>query len=304
MSTNTTAETTERVQLVDPRDAYAKPPFDQQDDLSMPGRTGHMNPRPDHGEASYRGSGKLRGLNALITGGDSGIGRAVAICYAREGANVAINYLSERDDAEQAAESVERSGTKAAVIQGDLRDEAVCGRLVDRTVDVFGSIDILVNNAAHQEVRQEIDQFDTEMFDRIFKTNVYAPFWLSRAALPKLPAGGSIINTVSIQGYDPSPYLLPYSSTKSALLGMTKGLAKLAIERGVRVNAVAPGPVWTPLIPASMPDGKFQNFGKNSLFERPAQPIELAPLYVWLASPEASYVTAEVFGCTGGKTPV
>lgn len=302
MSTKT--ETAERIKLVDPREAYATPPFEQQQAISLPGKTGQMDPEPDHGEQWYRGSGKLRGLNALITGGDSGIGAAVALCYAREGANVAINYLSETEDAEQTAEHVKQAGGKAVVLQGDLREESVCNRLVAQTIEEFGSIDILINNAAYQEIRQDIDEFDTEMFDRIFKTNVYGTFWLSRAALPKMPAGGSIINTVSIQGYDPSPYLLPYSSTKSALLGMTKGLAKLAIEQGVRVNAVAPGPVWTPLVAGSMPDGKIEQFGKNTLFKRPAQPIELAPLYVWLASPEASYVTAEVFGCTGGRMSV
>ncbi|WP_253155514.1 SDR family oxidoreductase [Stieleria tagensis] len=263
-----------------------------------------MNPQPDHGEQSYRGSGKLSGLSALITGGDSGIGRAVAIAYAREGANVAINYLSENDDAQETAQLVRDAGVKAAVIPGDLRDEAFCEQLIEESVDQLGAIDILVNNAAYQDTREEIDDWSTEMFDRIFKTNVYATFWLCRAAMNRLTAGGSIINTASIQGYNPSPYLLPYSATKSALLGMTKGLAKLAIEHGVRVNAVAPGPVWTPLIPGSMPKENIQNFGADTLFERPAQPAELAPLYVWLASPEASYVTAEVFGCTGGKTPL
>ena len=294
----------ERVALTDPRTAYAQPPFEDQQAIDMPGKTSQMKPTPDHGESGYAGSGKLKGLNALVTGADSGIGRAIARCYALEGANVAINFLSESDDAEQTAQLVRDAGGKAAVLPGDLREESVCESLVSQTVDQLGSIDILVNNAAYQETREQIDGFSTELFDRIFKTNVYATFWLSRAAMGKLPAGGSIINTVSIQGYDPSPFLLPYATTKSALLGMTKGMAKLAIEHGVRVNAVAPGPVWTPLIPGSMPEDKFKQFGADTLFERPAQPIELAPLYVWLASPEASYVTGEVFGCTGGKTPV
>lgn len=297
-------QTIDRVELVDPREAFEKPPFKDQSTIEMPGKTSQMTPAPDHGEQSYRGSGKLKGLSALITGGDSGIGRAVALCYAREGANVAINYLSEKEDAQETAELVKETGVKAAVIAGDLRDESFCQQLVDDAVDQLGAIDILVNNAAYQETRDEIDEWSTDLFDRIFKTNVYAPFWLCRAAMKRLPAGGSIINTASIQGYDPSSYLLPYSSTKSALLGMTKGLAKLGMEHGVRVNAVAPGPVWTPLIPGSIPKDHMENFGADTLFKRPAQPIELAPLYVWLASPEASYVTAEVFGCTGGKTPV
>jgi NAD(P)-dependent dehydrogenase (short-subunit alcohol dehydrogenase family) len=296
--------TTDRVHLIDPRDAYVKPPFKNQSPIEMPGNTAELNPTPDHGEQTYRGTGKLQGLSALITGGDSGIGRAVALAYAREGANVAINYLSEHEDAERTAELVKEAGVKVAVLPGDLRDESCCEKLIDGTIEEFGALDILVNNAAHQATRETIDQWSTELFDRIFKTNVYAVFWLCRAALERMPAGGGIINTASIQGYDPSAYLLPYSATKSALLGMTKGLAKLAIEHGVRVNAVAPGPVWTPLIPGTIPPDHMQNFGADTLLERPAQPAELAPLYVWLASPEASYVTAEVFGCTGGKTPV
>lgn len=292
------------VELVDPRDAYAKPPFPDQEEFPMPGSTLQMKPEPHHGTHSYRGSGKLQGLNALVTGSDSGIGRAIAISYAREGANVAINYLSEHSDAEETKAVVESAGRKAVVINGDLREEAFCVDLIEQTVDKLGSLDILVNNAAFQATENSIEDFSTEVFDRIFKTNIYAPFWLSRSAMDRLPPGGSIINTVSIQGYDPSPYLLPYATTKSALIGMTKAMAKLAIRHGIRVNAVAPGPVWTPFIPGSMPKDKFESFGADTLLQRPAQPAELAPLYVWLASPEASYVTAEVFGCTGGKTPV
>lgn len=292
------------VELVDPRKAYAQPPFDGQQKIGMPAATDDMTPMPDHGEENYRGSGKLAGLSALITGGDSGIGRAVAISYAREGANVAINCLSNTTDAEKTAELVEQAGVKAAVLRGDLREEQFCKSLVDQAANELGGLQILVNNAAYQETGDSLDDFSTELFDRIFKTNVYAIFWLSRAAMDYLPPGGSIINTASIQGYDPGGYLLPYATTKSALLGMTKAMAKLAIDKGIRVNAVAPGPVWTPLIPGTMPEKKIENFGGNTLFERPAQPCELAPLYVWLASPEASYVTAEVFGCTGGRTPV
>jgi NAD(P)-dependent dehydrogenase (short-subunit alcohol dehydrogenase family) len=293
-----------RVELVDPREMFPKPPFDQQPAIESPGMTDQLTPRPDHGEQSYRGTGKLRGLNALITGGDSGIGRAIAICYAREGANVTINYLSETEDAKQTVDAIGQCDVYGGAIEGDLRDEGFCKSMVQQAVKTMGSLDILINNAAYQETKEAIDEFSSELFDRIFKTNVYAPFWLTREAMQHLPPGGSVINTVSIQGYEPAAYLLPYATTKSALIGMTKGLAKLAIANGVRVNAVAPGPVWTPLIPWSMPAEKVKNFGSNTLFERPAQPIELAPLYVWLASPAASYVTGEVFGCTGGRTPV
>ena len=292
------------VTLVDPRTAFAKPPFSKQKPMKMPGSTSEMNPTPDHGEESYVGSGKLKGLNAIITGADSGIGRAIAIAYAREGANVVINYLSEDADAEQTRSLVDDAGVKAVVIRGDLREEAFCEQLIDQSIKELGSLEILINNAAYQQTEQAIEDFTTEVFDRIFKTNVYAPFFLCRAAMKHLPPGGSIINTVSIQGYNPSAMLLPYATTKSALIGMTKAIAKLAIEHGIRVNAVAPGPVWTPFIPGSMPKEKYEDLGKDTLFGRPAQPAELASMYVWLASPEASYVTAEVYGCTGGLTPV
>ncbi len=299
-----TTHSPQPVSLTDPRSIHPGPPFDQQPAIDVPGHLSEMSPSPDHGEKSYRGSGKLQGLSALITGGDSGIGRAVALCYAREGANVAINYLNETDDAQQTVELIEAAGVKALRVQGDLQEQSFCESLVEQTAGEFGSLEILVNNAAYQQTRDDVDEFSTEVFDRVFKTNVYANFWLSRAAMEHLPPGGSIINTASIQGFDPGGYLLPYASSKSALLGMTKALAKLAIQHGVRVNAVAPGPVWTPLVPSTMPAEKVKNFGDNTLFARPAQPIELAPLYVWLASPDASYVTGEVFGCTGGRTPV
>lgn len=291
------------IQLTDPRDLYPKPPFKKQKRISLPASTEEMNPRPDHGEGSYVGSGKLQGLTAVITGGDSGIGRAVAIAFAREGASVAIVYHQSQADAESTAELVRESGSEVLLIKGDLKKESFCEKLVVRVLKQFGKLEILVNNAAYQQTEDELEEFSTQVFDDVFKTNVYAPFWLSRAALASIPAGGSIINTVSIQAFTPSPELLPYAASKSALLGMTKGLAKLAMEQGVRVNAVAPGPVWTPLIPATVDMEKTKNFGDNTLFKRPAQPAELAPLFVWLASPEASYVTAEVFGATGGRTP-
>lgn len=292
------------IEKIDPRSAYPRPPFRDQPLMEMPGKDKRMEPKADHGEESYRGSEKLAGMTAIITGADSGIGRAVALCYAREGANVVLNYLSEEDDAKESESLVRDAGREALCIKGDLREESFCQRLIEDAHQHFGQLDILVCNAAFQETFEEIEEISTESFDRVFKTNVYATFWLARAALSKMTPGSSIINTVSIQGYDPSPNLLPYAATKSALIGMTKGLAKLAIDRGVRANAVAPGPVWTPLIPGSMPAEKVENFGANTLFGRPAQPIELAPLYVWLASKEASYITGEVFSATGGRTPV
>ena len=218
MANATPSSTFPSVNLIDPRDAFVKPPFSNQKAMEMPGSTEKMNPTPDHGEDSYRGSGKLQGPNALVTGGDSGIGRAIALCYAREGANVVINYLSEDSDAEATRLLVEQAGVKAEVIRGDLREEAFCEELIESSVDLLGSLDILVNNAAYQTSGETIDDFSTEIFDRIFKTNVYTPFWLSRAAMGQLPAGGSIINTVSIQGYNPSAFLLPYATTKSALI--------------------------------------------------------------------------------------
>jgi NAD(P)-dependent dehydrogenase (short-subunit alcohol dehydrogenase family) len=294
----------EAIKLVDPRTQYPQPPFKNQTTIDMPGSTAEMNPKPDHGETSYQGNGKLAGCVALITGGDSGIGRAVAIAYAREGAHVAINFLSETEDAKDTLKLIEAAGVKSLGIQADLRIEANCKELIEKVVSEFGKVDILVNNAAYQETRDGLDEMESELFDRIFKTNVYAPFWLSKAALKHLTAGGSIINTASIQGFDPTPALLPYASTKSAVLGMTKALSGLAIKQGIRVNAVAPGPVWTPLIPGSMDQDSVKNFGGSTAFERCAQPVELAPLYVWLASPEASYVTGETFGATGGKMPI
>ena len=289
--------------LPDPRTQYARPPFNDQQPTALPGSIDNLNPKADHGEDSYTGAKRLEGLRALITGGDSGIGRAVAIAFAREGADVAINYLSEESDAAGTIEIVKKCGVKGYALGGDLTDESFCKSLVHDAHSKLGGLDILINNAAFQETRDAIDEFSTELFDKIYKTNVYAPFWLSREAINLLPAGGSIINTVSIQAYSPTAELLPYATTKSALVGMTKAMAKLAMSKGVRINGVAPGPVWTPLIPGSMDIEKARHFGENTLFERPAQPVELAPLFVWLASPAASYVTAEIYGATGGSSP-
>lgn len=294
----------QKIDFEDPRHAYAQPPYKNQEAIEMPGTTAEMDPQPDHGEESYVGHGLLKGRVALVTGADSGIGRAVAIAYAREGAKVVINYLSENEDALATLKLLEDAGVEAIKINADLRSESACQSLVEKTVDRFGRIDIVVNNAAYQETRESIDEMSSELFDRIFKTNVYAPFWLTKAAMTHMQPGTSVINTVSIQAFDPSAMLLPYASTKSALTGMTKAMAKLMIDKGIRVNAVAPGPVWTPLIPGSMPKDKFQTFGESTAFERPAQPCELSPLYVWLASAQASYITGEVYGATGGMSPM
>ena len=266
-----------------------------------PGRESAMSPRPDHGEESYRGSGRLTGKVALVTGGDSGIGRAVALAFAREGADVAIAYLDEHDDARGAARSVEEAGRRALTISGDVGSEAHCRTLVDRTIRELGRIDVLVNNAAFQREHEDIADFTADEIDRTFRTNVYAMFWLCQAALPHLPRGGTIINVASIQAYEPSPTLLAYASTKGAIVTFSKALSKQAIERGVRVNVVAPGPVWTPLIPSTMPDESLESFGQDTPIGRAAQPAELAPAFVFLASDDSRYITGEVIGVTGGK---
>jgi NAD(P)-dependent dehydrogenase (short-subunit alcohol dehydrogenase family) len=263
-----------------------------------------MTPRADHGEESYRGLGRLVDRVALVTGGDSGIGRAVALAFAREGADVVISYLPEEErDAQETVRWVEDAKRKAVRLPGDIRDEAHCRSLVDRTFDEFGRLDILVNNAAYQMTHESIEEFSSEEFDRTFKTNVYAMFWLCRAALPRMKAGSAIINTASIQAFDPSPTLLAYAPTKAAIVNFTKALSQSAMKQGVRVNAVAPGPVWTPLIPSTMPKERVKKFGSDTAFERAAQPVEIAPVFVFLASNESRYVTGEVYGVTGGKMP-
>ena len=271
----------------------------------MPGHEADMAVKPDHGETSYVGSGRLKGRCALVTGGDSGIGRAVALAFAREGAQVAISCLPE--EAEDAAETerlITEAGVQALVLPGDIQKEQHCQELIEETVAAFGSLDILVNNAAFQVTHDSIEEFTAEEFDRTFRTNVYATFFLCRAAYKVMKPGSAIINTTSIQAFVPSPNLLSYSPTKAAIANFTKGFSQTAIKKGIRVNAVAPGPVWTPLIPATMPAEKASEFGKTTLFERPAQPVELAPLFVFLASNEARYATGEVYGATGGKTPL
>ena len=297
--------TYEPVELIDPRNAFAKPPFENQDTFPMPGSEADMDPAPDYGLDSYEGNGRLKGLRTLITGGDSGIGRAVALAFAREGADVAISYLSESEDAQKSKAAAEDAGVRVLTLEGDLREESHCKHIIEKTASEFGGLDVLVNNAAYQETRSHIEEMESELFDRIMKTNVYAPFWLTREAIKVMKPGASVINTVSIQAYDPTGMLLPYATTKSALTGMTKAAAELAIQHGIRINAVAPGPVWTPFIPGSMEKDAVQKFGSSTAFERPAQPAELAHAYVYLASPrEASYLTGEVIGVTGGKMPM
>ena len=287
----------------DPKDQGPKPEYPQRS-IDPPGSVAEMTPKADHGEESYRGLGRLQDRVALITGGDSGIGRAVAIAFAREGADVLISYLPEEErDAEETRMWVEQAERRAVKIPGDIRDERHCTGMVDRAFDEFGKLDILVNNAAYQMTHDRIEDFTTEEFDRTFRTNVYSMFWTCRAALPRMQPGSAIINTASIQAFDPSPNLLAYAPTKAAIVNFTKALSKLAMERGIRVNAVAPGPVWTPLIPSTMPEDKVRRFGQNTSFERAAQPVEIAPLFVFLASNEARFVSGEAYGVTGGQSP-
>lgn len=285
----------------DPREEGAKPPMPEQA-LDAPGLEAEMELKPDYGEDSYRGSGKLEGKVALITGGDSGIGRAVALAFAREGADVLIAYLSEDPDAQETVRIVEAEGRRALAVRGDISEEAHCQQLVQRAVQELGRLDILVNNAAFQRTHQSIQEVPSEEFEYTFRTNIFAMFYLCKAALPQMQPGSSIINVCSIQAYQPSPSLLAYASTKGAIVTFTKALAQDAIQQGVRVNVVAPGPVWTPLIPATMPQEQVKQFGKDSLLQRPAQPAELAPAFVFLASQESSYVTGERIGVTGSAS--
>jgi len=290
--------------IADPRVAELKPPFESQREIPPPGTTTAMDPMPDHGENSYAGNSLLQNFATVITGADSGIGRAVALAFAREGADVVISYLNEEEDAAETERLVTKAGRKALRLPGDIRSEEHCEHIIRECIKTFGKIDVLVNNAAFQSSHSDAREISTEDFDRAFKTNVYATFFLSRAALRHMQPGAAIINTTSIQGFDPSGHLLHYAATKGAIANMTKSLAEMAIDQGVRVNGVAPGPVWTPLIPSTMPPDKVKNFGKQSLLKRPAQPAELAPLYVFLASRLASYVTGEIYGATGGAMPL
>jgi NAD(P)-dependent dehydrogenase (short-subunit alcohol dehydrogenase family) len=279
---------------------YPKPPYPSQRQ-SMPGSTAKMDPRPDHGETSYKGSGRLQGKRAIITGGDSGIGRAVVIAFAREGADVLIAYLDESEDAKEAAALVEKEGRKAVLVEGDLRSADHCRAVVDRAVHEFGGIDILVNNAAHQATFADIGDISDEEWRMTFEVNLHAMFYLAKAAVPHMQPGGAIINTASVNSDMPNPILLAYATTKGAIQNFTGGLAQMLADKGIRVNAVAPGPIWTPLIPSTMPDDAVKNFGKQVPLKRAGQPAELATAYVMLADPMSSYTSGTTVAVTGGK---
>jgi len=287
--------------LVDPRTKYRSSGFPE-DDGEQPGLTGEMSPKPDHGESTYRGDGRLQGRRALITGGDSGIGRAVAIAYAREGADVVISYLQEETaDAERTAELIEAEGRTAVLLSGDVSEESTATAVVQQAHRALGGLDILILNAAYQRDRPEDAEFSTAEFDRVMRTNLYAPFWMTRTALPLMPPGSSIIVTTSIQAYSPSPGLLDYAMTKAAQVAFVQALAEQQGESGIRVNGVAPGPIWTPLIPATGWPDKLPKFGQDTPLGRAGQPAELAGAYVYLASEDASYVSGTILGVTGGK---
>ncbi|MDC7785309.1 SDR family oxidoreductase [Rhodoplanes sp. TEM] len=287
--------------LENPQTAYPQPPFPRQQQ-EWPGLGRRMQPQPDTGEGSYRGSGRLQGRRALVTGGDSGIGRAAVIAFAREGADVAISYLpAEQPDAEDVARIVREAGRKAVLLPGDIREEAFCDRLVSDAVRELGGLDILVNNAARQHALESITELTTELLDWTMKTNIYAMVWITRAAVPHLPPGAAIINTTSVVAYQPPENLLDYATTKGAIMVFTKALAKQLAGKGIRVNGVAPGPIWTPLqVTGGQPPDRIPQFGAGTPLERPGQPAELAPLYVLLASSESSYSTGQIFGAVGG----
>lgn len=292
---------TDRLTMQDPRHQYPKPPFPKQPQ-PVPGIAAQMEPKPDHGETSYKGSSKLAGRKALITGGDSGIGRAAAIAYAREGADVAISYLeSEETDAREVIELINAEGRNAVALPGDVTDEAWCRKLVEEASSSLGGLDIVVINAGRQQFREDISKVTTEDFDKTLKTNLYALHWIAQAAVEHLPAGGAVITTASVQAYDPSAILLDYATTKAGIVAYTKALAAQLIEKGIRANVVAPGPFWTVLQSSGgQPQEKVTKFGEKSKFGRPGQPVEIAPVYVLLASQEGSYITGEVYGVTGG----
>ncbi|UHG94232.1 SDR family oxidoreductase [Spirosoma oryzicola] len=295
-------ENNEPTALENPTTKYPKPPFRSQSQ-AWPGLVSKMEPRPDHGETSYKGSGRLQGRKAFITGGDSGMGRAAAIAYAREGADVAINYYpSEEADAQEVIALIKAAGRKAIAIPGDLRDEAFCKRLVDEAVRGLGGLDILVSNAARQQARESIMDITSEDFDATMKTNIYAPFWIIKAALPHLKPGSTIIGTTSEQAYDPSADLYDYAQTKAATMNYVKSLAKQLGPKGIRVNGVAPGPIWTPLqVSGGATQEKLTKFGSDTALGRPGQPVELASIYVQLAASDGSFATGNIYGSGGGK---
>ena len=295
-------QTPNQYAMQDPTKQYPQPKFEDQP-LSAPGLAKDMKPKPDHGETSYKGFGRLAGRRAIITGADSGIGRAVAIAFAREGADIVLNYLpSEEPDAKEVVALIEQAGRKATALPGDIGDEAFCNALIEKGAKALGGLDILVNVAGKQTAVKDIADLTTENIEATFRTNVFAMIWLCKAALPHMPPGGTIINTTSIQSYQPSATLLDYAASKAAITAFTHTLAKQVAEKGIRVNGVAPGPVWTPLQPSGgQPAEKIPDFGSMVPMKRPGQPAELAPVYVLLASQESSYVTGEIYGVTGGN---
>ncbi|CAN5349474.1 SDR family oxidoreductase [soil metagenome] len=299
----TSTENSETKRMEDPLEQYPTPPYGEQQQ-APPGDEDLLQPGADHGELTYKGSGKLQGRKAIITGGDSGIGRAVAIAFAREGADVAISYLNEDDDAQETAKYVEEAGRKALLIPGDISDPQHCKNIIERAVKEFGDIDILVNNAAFQATHNSLQEITPEELDHTFKTNIYSMFYLCQAAEPHFKPGSTVVNTTSVNAYKPSPALLAYASTKGAIQNFTSGLAQLWADKGIRVNCVAPGPIWTPLIPSTMPVEKVQNFGKDTPLKRAGQPAELAPVYVLLASQDSSYMTGSTVQVTGGTPTI
>lgn len=289
--------------LENPVDKYPKPEFPEQEQ-QLPGSEQQMNPKPDHGEETYNGSGKLNGRKAIITGADSGIGKAVAIAFAREGADVLISYLNEDEDARETATWIEKEGRKAVLVPGDISNEEHCKQIVEKALQEFGGIDILVNNAAMQITHETLQDIPSEEWELTFKTNIHAMFYICKAAEPHLKPGSSVVNTTSVNAYTPKPVLLPYTITKAAIQNFTAGLAQLWAEKGIRVNCVAPGPIWTPLIPASFSGEETAKFGSSSPMKRAGQPAELAPVYVLLASQEASYVSGATVPVTGGMPTI
>lgn len=297
-------QTTEQANVLEnPLEQYPKPPHPDQRQ-PVPGVEAEMKPQADHGEESYKGSGKLAGRKAVITGGDSGIGRAVAIAFAREGADVLISYLNEHEDAEETARWVREAGRKAILVAGDIQTEEKCKELIERAVKEMGGIDILVNNAAYQMAHESLQELSADELDRTFRTNVYAMFYLCRFAEPHMQPGSTVINTTSVNAYKPSPGLLAYAATKGAIQNFTASLGQLWADKGIRVNCVAPGPVWTPLIPSTMPPEKVKNFGQDVPLKRAAQPAELAAPFVLLASAESSYMTSSTIQVTGGTPTI
>ncbi|WP_207495441.1 SDR family oxidoreductase [Aridibaculum aurantiacum] len=290
--------------MQNPVDQFEQPPYENQEKVPVPGTEADLTPKADHGETSYKGSGKLTGRKAVITGGDSGIGRAVAIAFAREGADVLISYLNEHEDAKETAKYVEEAGRKAVLVPGDISSEEHCKSIINTAVQELGGLDILVNNAAYQMSHDSLQELTAEELDRTFRTNIYAMFYLCQAAEPHLKPGSTVINTSSVNAYKPSPILLAYAATKGAIQNFTASLGQLWAEKGIRVNCVAPGPIWTPLIPSTMPEEKVKEFGQSVPLKRAGQPVELSAVYVLLASQDSSFMTSSTVQVTGGTPTI